>query len=162
VPITRNRSRSLSVTSTCLVCGLAAREASSPYVAVAPLGAWTTPPLATSLSTSSSSSNAAASSSAPLAIAAATRIGVYVEIVVLEPPVSWLKSSSGRASARVTVTLSRGSSSSSAMIIAVEVVMPWPFSDRGSANDAVPSSLTVIVTKLAVGRAASARKSLRS
>ena len=25
------------------------------------------------------------------------------------------------------------------MIIAVEVMIPWPFSDRGSANDAVPS-----------------------
>jgi hypothetical protein len=83
-------------------------------------------------------------------------------MVVLEPPVSWLKTSSGRASASVTVTLSSGSSSSSAMIIAVEVVMPCPFSDRGSANEAVPSSWTVIVSRLAVGRAASVRKSLRS
>ena len=74
-----------------------------------------------------------------MAIAAATRIGVKVETVVFEPPVSWLNSSSGRASARVTSTLSTGRSSSSAMIIAVEVVMPWPTSARGSANDAVPS-----------------------
>ncbi len=87
---------------------------------------------------------------------------MYVEIVVFEPPVSWLKSSSGRASASVTSTLSRGRSSSSAMIIAVEVVMPWPFSDRGSANDAVPSSWMVMVIRLAVGRRASVRKSLRS
>ena len=97
-----------------------------------------------------------------MATAAATRIGVYVEIVVLDPPVSWLNSSSGRASASVTRTLSTGSSSSSAIIIAVEVVMPWPISVRGSANDAVPSSWTVIVIRFAVGRAASVRKSLRS
>ena len=57
-------------------------------------------------------------------MAAATRIGVYVETVVLDPPVSWLSSSSGRAGARVTRTFSTGRSSSSAMIIAVEVVMP--------------------------------------
>ena len=105
---------------------------------------------------------AAASSSAPLATAAATRIGVYVDVVVDDPPVSWLKSSSGRASASVTFTLSTGSSSSSAMIIAVEVVIPWPFSDRGSANDAVPSELTVTVTRLAVGRQDWSMKSLRS
>jgi hypothetical protein len=45
-------------------------------------------------------------------------------VVVDDPPVSWLNSSSGRASARVTFTLDTGRSSSSAMIIAVEVVIP--------------------------------------
>jgi hypothetical protein len=45
-------------------------------------------------------------------------------MVVLEPPVSWLNSSSGRAGARVTTTRSTGRSSSSAMSMAVEVVMP--------------------------------------
>ena len=68
---------------------------------------------------------------------------MYVDVVVDDPPVSWLKSSSGRASASVTLTLVTGSSSSSAMIIAVEVMIPWPFSDRGSAKDAVPSVWTV-------------------
>ena len=56
---------------------------------------------------------------------------MYIEIVVLEPPVSWFNTSSGRASASVTWTLSTGRSSSSAIIIAVEVVMPWPTSVRG-------------------------------
>ncbi len=60
---------------------------------------------------------------------------------MFEPPVSWLNSSSGRASASVTRTCSRGRSSSSAISIAVEVVMPWPTSARGSAKDAVPSAL---------------------
>jgi len=44
--------------------------------------------------------------------------------VELEPPVSWFITSSGRAFARVTTTFSTGTSSSSAMIIAVEVTMP--------------------------------------
>ena len=83
-------------------------------------------------------------------------------MVVLEPPVSWLKSSSGRAGARLTLTLSTGRSSSSAMSIAVEVVMPWPTSARGSAKLAVPSRLMVTVIRLAVGRAASVSMSLRS
>ncbi len=95
-------------------------------------------------------------------MAAATRIGVYVETVVLEPPVSWLSISSGRAGASVTLTFSTGRSSSSAMIIAVEVVMPWPTSIRGSAKVAVPSSLTVMVISWAVGRAASVCASSRS
>ena len=110
----------------------------------------------------SPSTIAAASSSAALATAAATRIGVYVEIVVLEPPVSWLKTSSGRAGASVTCTFSTGSSSSSAISIAVEVVIPWPTSIRGSANDAVPSSCTVTVIRFAVGRVESVSMSLRS
>ena len=97
-----------------------------------------------------------------MATAAATRIGVYVEIVVLEPPVSWLNWSSGRAWARVTCTLSTGSSSSSAISIAVEVVMPCPTSMRGSAKDAVPSLCTVTVIRLAVGRQESVSMSLRS
>ena len=83
-------------------------------------------------------------------------------MVVLEPPVSWLNSSSGRASARVTTTLSTGRSSSSAMIIAVEVTMPWPFSERGSAKWAVPSALIVSVISPAVGIAAEVSMSLRS
>ena len=48
------------------------------------------------------------------------------------------------------------------MSIAVEVTMPWPISERGSAKEAVPSSLTVTVIRLAVGRAASVSMSLRS
>ena len=81
---------------------------------------------------------------------------------MLDPPVSWLNTSSGRASASVTLTLPTGRSSSSAMSIADEVVMPWPTSMRGRANDAVPSSWTTTVIRLAVGRAASVSMSLRS
>ena len=95
-------------------------------------------------------------------MAEATRIGVYVDTVLLEPPVSWLKTSSGRAGARVTRTLSTGRSSSSAMIIAVEVVMPWPTSMRGSAKEAVPSSLISMVISCEVGSAASVCRSSRS
>ena len=105
---------------------------------------------------------AAASSSAPLATAAATRIGVNVATVVFEPPVIWLKTSSGRAGARVTCTFSTGRSSSSAISIAVEVVTPWPFSERGSSKEAVPSFSTTTVIRFAVGRAASVSASLRS
>ena len=82
--------------------------------------------------------------------------------MVLEPPVSWLNTSSGRASASVTFTLLTGRSSSSAMSIEVEVTMPWPTSMRGRANDAVPSLCTTTVIRLAVGRAASVSMSLRS
>ena len=116
-----------------------------------PPGPVITPSLDVSSATAEPSSMAAASSRAPLAIAAATRIGVKVETVVLEPPVSWLNTSSGRAGARVTCTFSTGRSSSSAMIIAVEVVMPWPTSIRGMAKDAVPSLLIVIVISCEVG-----------
>ena len=56
----------------------------------------------------------------------------------LDPPVSWFISSSGRASARVIVTLPSGRSSSSATIIAIAVVMPWPTSARSTAKLAVP------------------------
>ena len=38
------------------------------------------------------------------------------------------------------------------MIIAVEVVMPWPTSMRGSAKDAVPSSWTSTVISCEVGQ----------
>ena len=80
----------------------------------------------------------------------------------LEPPVSWLKSSSGRASAWVILTRSTGRSISSAMTMAMAVLMPWPTSVRWSAKLTVPSSCTVIVIRFAVGRAASRRKSSRS
>ena len=56
---------------------------------------------------------------------------------------SWFEHSSGRASASVTSTLSSGRSISSAIIIATAVVIPWPTSARGRANDAVPSGFTV-------------------
>ena len=155
MPTTAKSASSLSSTSTSTVVELAARAASSPYVTEEPSGAVMTPPLATRPATVSPRTIAAASSSAARATAAATRIGVYVEMVVLEPPVSWLNSSSWRAGASVTSTLSSGRSSSSAMSIAVEVVMPWPTSIRGSAKVAVPSSRMTTVMRLAVGRAAS-------
>ena len=95
-------------------------------------------------------------------MAAATRMGVNVETVVLEPPVSWFISSSGRAGARVTSILRIGRSSSSARIIAVEVTMPWPTSMRGSSNAAVPSSRMVTVISWLVASAASVWRSSRS
>ena len=162
VPTTVKSASPLSCTSTARSTVPAARVASSPYVTEEPSGAVITPPLATRPATVSPRTIAAASSRAARATAAATRIGVYVEMVVLEPPVSWLNTSSGRAGARVTSTLSSGRSSSSAMSIAVEVVMPWPTSIRGSAKVAVPSSRISTVMRLAVGRAASVSMSLRS
>ena len=48
------------------------------------------------------------------------------------------------------------------MIIAVEVVMPWPTSMRGSAKEAVPSSLISMVISCEVGSAASVCRSSRS
>ena len=161
-PTTRNVLASFSVTSTARPRFAAAALASSAYVALPPPRAWTTPPLATRSVSGALSMMAAASRRAPFATAAATRIGVYVDVVVDDPPVSWLNRSSGRASASVTFTLLTGSSSSSAMIIAVEVVMPCPFSDRGSAKDAVPSEFTVTVISPAVGRQDWSMKSLRS
>ena len=127
-----------------------------------PPGPVITPSFEVSSATAEPSSIAAASSRAPLAIAAATRTGVNVDTVVLDPPVSWLNTSSGRDGARETCTFSTGRSSSSAMMIAVEVVMPWPTSIRGMAKDAVPSLLTVIVISCDVGRAASVCRSSRS
>ena len=82
--------------------------------------------------------------------------------MVFDPPVSWLNSSSGRASASVTETRSTGRSSSSAMSIAVDVVMPWPFSERGSANRTIPSVPSVSVISIEVGAAASVWASVRS
>lgn len=82
--------------------------------------------------------------------------------MVPEPPVIWLNTSSGRASASVTWTFSTGTSISSAIIIAVEVVMPWPTSARGSSKDTVPSVLTLTVMRFAVGAAECSSMSLRS
>ena len=83
--------------------------------------------------------------------------------MVFEPPVIWANSSSGRASASVTFTLSSGRASSSAMSIAVEVVMPWPTSMRGSAQDTEPSfSATSTMSWPSVGFWTWMRKSPRS
>ncbi len=82
--------------------------------------------------------------------------------MLLDPPVSWLNSSSGRASAWVMRTCESGTSISSAMIMAIAVLIPWPTSVRCSSKDTVPSSSTVTVMRFAVGRAASRRKSMRS
>ena len=48
------------------------------------------------------------------------------------------------------------------MIICVDVMIPWPLSDRGRANDTVPSRLTSTRMRFAVGRAASRNASSRS
>ena len=162
VPMTRYSSRGRSVTPTCLTTWLAASVASSPYGMALPAASTTVPEIVLSRSASVPSRVAAASSSCWRATAAATRIGVKVETVVLEPPVSWLKTSSGRAGARVTSTLRMGRSSSSARIIAVEVTMPCPTSMRGSSKAAVPSSRIVTVISWLVGSAASVCRSSRS
>ena len=54
--------------------------------------------------------------------------------IVDEPPVSWLNSSSGWASAETTFTLSSVTPASSAIIIASAVPMPVPCSRRGSSK----------------------------
>ena len=82
--------------------------------------------------------------------------------MVFEPPVIWFQISSGRASASVTCTLSTATSISSAIVMATAVVIPWPTSARGNANDTVPSGLTAIEIRLAVGRPASVSRSDRS
>ena len=101
-------------------------------------------------------------SAGPCATAAATRTGLKIECIEFEPPVNWLQTSSGRASASVTLTLSSDRSISSAIVIATAVVIPCPTSARGSANETVPSVLTVTVIRPAVGSAASVRRSVRS
>ena len=85
-----------------------------------------------------------------------------IACIVFEPPVIWFQTSSGRASASVTRTLSSGTSISSAIVMATAVVIPCPTSARGSAKETVPSALTVIVIRLAVGRVASVSRSERS
>lgn len=87
---------------------------------------------------------------------------MYIEIIVFEEPVSWFHTSSGRASARVTWTLSSGTSISSAIVIAMAVVIPCATSARGSANATVPSGLTVMAIRCDVGIAASVSRSFRS
>ena len=154
LPTTSNELVGARLTSTALVVELAAAPDSSAYVRLLPSGAVTTPPLATSEATVAPSAVAAASRSAPLATAAATRIGVNIDCIVFDPPVSWLKTSSGRAGASVTRTSSTGTASSSAMIIAAAVVIPCPTSMRGMAKCATPSASTVIVMSCDVGSAA--------
>ena len=89
-------------------------------------------------------------------------MGVKVEKVEFDPPVNWFSSSSGRAGARVTWTLRSGRSSSSARIIAVEVMMPWPTSVRGTSKLAWPRSSISTVINWLVGSAPSVWRSSRS
>lgn len=105
---------------------------------------------------------AAACSRRPLAVAAATRMGVNIDCIVFEPPVSWLNTSSGRAFASVTRTFSTGRVSSSAMSMAAAVVMPWPTSARGIAKCATPCSSRVMLISCEVGRAECVCRSPRS
>ena len=46
--------------------------------------------------------------------------------------------------------------------MAAAVVIPWPTSARGMANETVPSGLTTIAIRFDVGRAASVSRSERS
>ena len=161
-PMTLKPARGASSTLTCRVLALAALTASAPMSSRRPDGATTAPPSSLSSAAGTPSSAAAAFRSRSRATEAATRIGVYVETVVFEPPVSWLNSSSGRASASVTRTRSRGTASSSAISMAVEVVMPCPTSARGSAKETMPSVPTSTEIRFEVGRAAAVMTSLRS
>ena len=145
-----------------MVLDTAARSLSEPKVAVFPPGAVITPSRTVSCARRSPELRAAASRSAPRATAAATRTGVKIACIVFEPPVIWFQTSSGRASASVTCTLFTGRSISSAIVMATAVVIPCPTSARGSANETVPSGLTVIVIRFDVGRAASVSRSDRS
>jgi hypothetical protein len=162
VPTTRNCERGLSWTFTLTLCDTAASSLSAPNEMVRPPVAVITPSRIVSADGTTSSCLAAASSSRPRAIAAATRTGVKIECIVFDPPVIWFQISSGRASASVTFTRDTGTSISSAIVIATAVVMPWPTSARGIANETVPSGLTTIAIRFAVGRAASVSRSDRS
>jgi hypothetical protein len=99
-----------------------------------------------------SSMFAAAATSWPLATAARARTGGISARSVHEPPVSMLNSSSGRASDIGTSTFSTGTSISSAMTIAIAVVMPVPTSVRGSSKRTLPFSSTSRRMRLNVGR----------
>jgi len=136
--------------------------ARSPMFIAFPARLLTTPPVTFSSSAGTFMRFAAVRIICCFAIAAAVRTGMNRLRIEFEPPVSWLSISSGRASARVTVTFSSGRSSSSAIIIATVVVMPWPTSHLGTANDTVPSVLTWMWIRFAVGAAAMFCRSPRS
>ncbi len=80
----------------------------------------------------------------------------------LELPVSWLNSSSGRASSSSTRTAASGASSSSATSMATAVVSPWPTSSRGSRKRMVPSVSTESASRAEVGAPARMNRSPRS
>lgn len=161
-PMTVKSSRAVSRTSTGSERVAAALGARAPMPTAAPERSWTAPSRRVRRATGAPSSAAAAVSSRWRATAAATRMGVKVAMVVLEAPVSWLNSSSGRASASVTRTRSSGTASSSETSMAVEVVMPCPTSARGRAKETVPSASTSTVMRPEVGSAAAVMTSLRS
>ena len=105
---------------------------------------------------------AAAVTSRARAPAAAARSGPYRAWIVLDPPVSWLNSSSGRASSRTTSTSASRASISSATTWATAVVMPCPTSARGSRTTTRSAAVTSITSRCCVGRAASVSASLKS
>jgi hypothetical protein len=107
-----------------LVLEAAAAVASEPYESDLPFGAVMKPFSVVREPTTTPSCAAAASSNRRRTPAAAMRTGWYSDLVVFDPPVNWLNSSVGVASASVTMTSDNGRSISSAMIIAMEVVMP--------------------------------------
>jgi len=79
-----------------------------------------------------------------------------------EPPVSWLNTSSGRASASVTSTIASGTPNSSATSMPQAVSMPWPDSARGSSSLMRPSLPTASRTSGMVGSAVCRMASPRS
>ncbi len=143
-------------------CVTAPRWASSPIDAAFPPGA-TICPFTTRRSLAlAAQALAAVAVSCPLATAAATRTWLKIECIVFEPPVNWLKTSCGIASASVMFTLSSGSPISSAIVIATAVVIPCPDLGARKRERHRPVGVDGTVMSGAVGNAASVRRSLRS
>ena len=84
------------------------------------------------------------------------------ECIEFEPPVSWFQTQLGPGVGEGDVDLLERHAHLVGDRIAIAVVMPWPTSARGSANDTVPSGLTATVIRCAVGLAASVSRSVRS
>jgi hypothetical protein len=162
LPTRLNCDRGFRRAWTIVVFDTAPRLASSPNVADRPSGAVITPSLIVRSEAACPRTYAAVFASCPRAVAAAVRTGVKIECIEFDPPVSWFHTSSGRASAKVTLTLSSGMPISSAIVIATAVVIPCPTSARGSANETVPSVLTTTVINPDVGIVASVSRSVRS
>lgn len=156
-PITRCRAAGLGLLDTSgtrIRAALAVRE---PKVAVRPSGATTRVFQVRRVCAGSRRRRAAAVTSRARAVAASRLAGPYSELTELEPPVYWLPLR--RASASGIRTSARRASSSSAVIIATAVVMPWPTSTRGSRTTtwlAAVTSRTSISSSVPVTRTSEA------
>jgi hypothetical protein len=116
-----------------------------------PSGANTTPATTHKVEADRPHCCAAALISRARAAAAISGIAAAKDRMVEDPPVIWLKTSSGRASADVTSTELIATSISSATIIPTAVAMPVPVSRRGRSRRTLPFVPTVKVTSGIVG-----------